>query len=219
MFRMNQQHLPEPNSFTALIVTGTLISLVCIQNVGRPLMAGVVDDAAPSIKTFQQKNDPSNLKSLFKLLHKAAHAEGNRESAGSLFASLIPDESRLRVALKPTVDEELAASILGDYAKWELDKPAIRRRALTGIARAEQTEVQVHQATTEEILAYHPGSAAYAEFPGGTKDLAASILRSKTKFYEVEFLEPGEQSGMKYHLFYWDGKQWSMLGPIWRILD
>ena len=38
-------------------------------------------------------------------------------------------------------------------------------------------------------------------------------------FYEVEFLEPGKDAGMKYHLFYWDGKQWSMLGPVWRTLE
>jgi hypothetical protein len=23
---------------------------------------------------------------------------------------------------------------------------------------------------------------------------------------------------MKYHLLYWDGRQWSMLGPVWRVM-
>jgi hypothetical protein len=44
-------------------------------------------------------------------------------------------------------------------------------------------------------------------------------LRPGVTFYEVEFLEPGKDAGMKYHLFYWDGKQWSMLGPVWRALE
>jgi hypothetical protein len=38
-------------------------------------------------------------------------------------------------------------------------------------------------------------------------------------FYEVELLEPGKEYGMKYHLFFWDGKQWTMLGPVWRELQ
>jgi len=38
-------------------------------------------------------------------------------------------------------------------------------------------------------------------------------------FYAVEFLEPGKSSGIKYHLVYWDGNQWSMLGPVWNALD
>ena len=37
-------------------------------------------------------------------------------------------------------------------------------------------------------------------------------------YYEVEYLEPGKSAGMKYHLLYWDGNQWSMLGPVWRVL-
>jgi hypothetical protein len=38
-------------------------------------------------------------------------------------------------------------------------------------------------------------------------------------FYEVGFLEPGKDYGVKYHLFYWDGRQWTMLGPLWRALQ
>jgi hypothetical protein len=58
----------------------------------------------------------------------------------------------------------------------------------------------------------------FAKFPGGAVKLAGQILRPGMTFYEVEFLEPGKDSGMKYHLFYWDGKQWTMLGPLWRAL-
>jgi hypothetical protein len=37
-------------------------------------------------------------------------------------------------------------------------------------------------------------------------------------FYEVEFVPPGKDLGMKFHLFYWDGSQWTMLGPVWRVI-
>ena len=30
---------------------------------------------------------------------------------------------------------------------------------------------------------------------------------------------PGKDSGMKYHLIYWDGRQWMMLGPVWRVME
>ena len=37
-------------------------------------------------------------------------------------------------------------------------------------------------------------------------------------FYEVEYFMAGTDSGMKYHLIYWDGRQWTMLGPVWRVM-
>jgi hypothetical protein len=37
-------------------------------------------------------------------------------------------------------------------------------------------------------------------------------------FYEIELVEPGNDAGMKYHLFFHDGKNWKMLGPVWRVL-
>jgi hypothetical protein len=49
--------------------------------------------------------------------------------------------------------------------------------------------------------------------------MAEQILRPGMTFYEVEFLEPGKEYGVKYHLFFWDGKQWTMLGPVWRALQ
>jgi len=39
------------------------------------------------------------------------------------------------------------------------------------------------------------------------------------RFYEAEFVAPGEELGMKYHLLFWDGSRWRMLGPIWRMLE
>ena len=35
---------------------------------------------------------------------------------------------------------------------------------------------------------------------------------------EVGYLMPGKDSGMKYHLIYWDGRQWTMPDPVWRVM-
>jgi hypothetical protein len=86
------------------------------------------------------------------------------------------------------------------------------------LAKPEQTVVNVTGATTEEIANYGKGSAAYNEFSGGASGVAEKVLRPGMTFYEVKFLEPGKVAGMKYHLFYWDGGRWTMLGPIWRAL-
>ena len=65
---------------------------------------------------------------------------------------------------------------------------------------------------TEE-LATNAGSG---EFPGGARRVAKAILKPQTTYYEVEFVKPGHSAGMKYHLFFWDGSAWCMLGPVWR---
>jgi hypothetical protein len=96
---------------------------------------------------------------------------------------------------------------------------AIIERDIGRVARPEQTVVKVHAATTEEIARHEEGTVAFDQFPASARRLAEQILHPKMTFYEVQFLEPGEDRGMKYHLFYWDGKQWSMLGPMWRDVN
>ena len=81
-----------------------------------------------------------------------------------------------------------------------------------------RTEIQVHASTTEDLAAYKEGTPAFKEFPGGARKAAETILRPGVTFYELELLEPGKQRGMKYHLLFHDGKQWKMLGPVWRAL-
>jgi hypothetical protein len=78
--------------------------------------------------------------------------------------------------------------------------------------------VKVYGATTEEIAMNARGSVVFAEFPGGAIRMAERILRPGMTFYEAEFLEAGKENGVKYHLFFWDGRQWTMLGPVWRAL-
>lgn len=165
--------------------------------------------------TFRQENTPANLQALLQRFHRLTHADQKPAEAAALFQALIPDEPRLKKALRDDVAPETVRTILGMYE---------RLGPLTGenvgrLTRPDQTVVRVHGATTEEILRYAEGSVAFNEFPGGTRRVAELVLRPGMTYYEAEFLKPGEDLGIKYHLFFWDGAQWSMLGPIWRVME
>jgi len=164
-------------------------------------------------EAFKQENKPENLKALLEQTHKALHDKKDTKLAASLFSSLVPDEARLKKALKDGVDADTIKKISDQHKAF-----AINEQTVVKLAKPEQTVVKVHAATTEEIMKYEKGTPAFQEFPGGTKRVAELLLRPGTTYYEAEFLEPGKDAGMKFHLFYWDGEHWSMLGPVWRIV-
>jgi hypothetical protein len=150
---------------------------------------------------------------LLESLHQTIHVRKDGRQGVAVFQSLIPDEARAKKALREDVAPEALRQITGFYREV-----VVLEEEAEKLARPEQTVVKINAATTEEIASYQKGSVAFNEFPGGARRLAETVLRPGVTFYEVEFLEPGKDDGMKYHLFYWDGEQWTMLGPIWRVL-
>ena len=168
---------------------------------------------AASAASFKQEDKPQNLKAYFELMHQTLYAKKDPKGAAALFKAMVPDSARLKKALKDNGPPEAAQHISELHASMTIDEQTV-----TKLARAEQKEVRVHGAKTEEIAAYKEGSVAHRQFPGGTKRLAELALRPGMTFYEVEYVEPGKDTGMKYHLMYWAGRQWSMLGPVWRVL-
>lgn len=172
-------------------------------------LPGAMAEAA----SFRHENKPQNLKALFEAMHQAVHVKQDLKQATALFQSMMPDQARIRKALKDNVAPDTARQIAEMHQKMPVTEETVRK-----LARPEQKEVQVHGATTEDIIRYREGSVAFNEFPGGAKRVAEQALRPGMTFYEVEYLVPGKDSGMKYHLVYWDGKQWTMLGPAWRVL-
>lgn len=164
-------------------------------------------------KSSQLEQNSEDLKKLFEVIYLNLHVKKDYKLAASLFQSLIPDEARLKPALRDNLSTEMQAQIVA-YQK----NIVVNQGNITGVVRSEQSVVEVHAATTEEIARYEQGSMAYREFPGGARRAAEQVLRKGVTFYEVEFLEPGKNTGMKYYLLYWDGEQWSMLGTVWRIL-
>jgi hypothetical protein len=165
---------------------------------------------------FSHKDDPKNLTELVGAI-LAASEKGDTATAAAMTRALIPDEAALKKALRDDAPASLVSQ-LNDSVK---QIPADDAKVAGLIRRGEpgRTEIVAHAATTEELQAYAEGSVAFSEFPNGSRRLADSALRPGVTFYEVEIVEPGKDSGMKYHLFYWDGARWRMLGPAWRGLE
>jgi hypothetical protein len=190
-----------------IMATGKIRAAIIV---GLVSLAGSVTGA-----DFKHENKPQNLKALFERIHHEIYVKKDAKQATALFRSLIPDEARTMKALKDNAAPDLLRQINDMHARLG---SSITPEGIGKVARATQKEVQVHGATTEDIARYRDGSVAYKEFPGGAKRVAEQALRPGVTFYEVEYLDPGKSAGMKYHLLYWDGKQWSMLGPVWRVM-
>lgn len=162
---------------------------------------------------FAQEDTPENLKALLDaIVHESE--KGDPKKAGALLRGLLPTERTLKKAFRDGVPGDVVARLAANLERVPTDDTA-----LVGALRRgdpSQTQINVHGATAEEIAAQ--STAAAREFPGGAKE-HAGLLRPGLRFYEAEFVTPGEALGMKYHLFFWDGRQWRMLGPIWRTLE
>ncbi len=181
------------------------------------LLGSVSAALAEEAAAFKQENKPENLKALLQQVHQLIHVKKDLKAAAALFAGTVPDEDRAKAGMKDDVAAETKTKILAMHQGLRTAM-ASKPEGIATLCKAEQTDVQVHGATTEEIIKYEKGSVAYNEFPGGARRVAELVLRPKTTYYEVEFLVPGQDAGMKFHLFYWDGKQWSAIGPVWRLL-
>jgi hypothetical protein len=187
----------------AVVAVAVLATLAC---------GGAERGGTRAASLFPQKDDPGNLKGLFEEIAKAA-ASGETEKAAALTRGVIPDRDALKKALRDDAPAAVVDGTLDGMSKVPGGDAVVRLLAPPG-----RTVVTVHGATTEEIAAYADGSVAFNEFPGGARKLAATALRPGVKFYEVECVEPGKDMGTKFHMFFWDGSRWRMLGPAWRML-
>lgn len=142
--------------------------------------------------------------------------EGNTERAATLTKALFPDEERLKKALRKKTDAQTIRRILAFHGKFR-DTPQEQLATMFKVPAA-CSEVKAYGATGKEIAANQKGTVVFNEFPGGAVKLAQALLHPDTRFYEVECTEPGKSSGTKFHLFFYDGEHWNMLGPAWRVL-
>ena len=186
-----------------------IVALLSVVWIGAP------SGQAPKGSAFAQENSPANLQALLQRVFRYIHVDKSLDQAWGLFRTLGPDERRLRRALR----DDVAPDVLGKVIEFHKGFEKGWEGQLAKLAGPEQTVVKVRGATTEEIRQNQEGSIAYENFPGGARQMAERILRPGVTFYEAEFLEPGQPRGIKYHLFYWDGEQWSMLGPVWRVIQ
>jgi hypothetical protein len=176
------------------------------------MVAGLAGPAAQERGGFVQENTAGNLQRLMETVHRKLHAEKAIAEGAALFRSLVPDEARAKRALRDDVPVATVQTILQAFGALSKAGDA---EFLT-LMQPQQSVVRVRGATTEEIAAYREASIPFEHFPSATQQVAKELLRPGVTFYEVEYLQPGQPRGMKYHLFYWDGERWSMLGPAWR---
>jgi hypothetical protein len=147
---------------------------------------------------------------------RGACAAGDTAKGKALVLGAIPSQADVKKVLLDTVSVAVLEKINEFYKQLP---PSDEQVACLFSPDPKRSEVRVYGASVEEISAYEDGSLAYKEFPGGAKDAADKALRPGGTFYEVEVAEPGNDSGTKYHLFFWSGQGWKMLGPIWRAFQ
>ncbi len=195
------------------------------QIIGVFLLLFLIVSCSSSKSNYEYTNSKESLRKLM-FDFKNAKDSGNNSKASELIQSFIVDKSSIKKALKDGTDPKTINKLnqfsvilakqrkkLGDKKKF--DKELVKQFRI----KKEYNEVLVHEATTEEIAKNDEKTIVWKEFPGGAVAAAKKgILRPKMKFYEVEFVKKGESRGMKYHLFFWNGSQWKMLGKVWRAL-
>jgi hypothetical protein len=176
------------------------------------------------VKTAQAKDKQKAAlarEQLKKELHRViselrkALKSGDQKRGLSIVRPMLPTVKIAKTALIENFTKDAALKLAAYYKETLPSDDAALARVLQ--FSSTYTKIIVHQASAQEIKDYTVGSVAWKHFPGGCKRLAKQILRPETLFYEVEFVKPGTENGVKYHLFYWSGATWTMLGPIWRL--
>lgn len=79
-----------------------------------------------------------------------------------------------------------------------------------------RTKVNVWAATTEQLIAYEKGTAAFNEFPGGMRRFAKLVAAPGRTWYVVEQVEPGKDAGMKFTCFTKVGDRFLFVPKPWR---
>jgi hypothetical protein len=187
------------------------LALIYICSLALSLLVAVSSIAAPS---YTPQNQPENLQAYFELIYQTLYNDKNPDKAAALFNSLIPDKARLQKALKDEVAPELIPKLLELYQRLGLPT----KGNIHELIQPNKSVVAVYSATTAELAANVEGSPAWEHFAGGARKAAPLVLRPGLTFYQVKLTAPGQPHGMTFHLFYWDGRQWSMLGKVWQAL-
>ena len=156
--------------------------------------------------------DPKALQKLFSKLQKAIRTN-DITTAAALTKKLLPDDASLGKAVKNSEARKKIRQMHAQFAN-----ASDEQLATLFAADPTKTQINIHAATTEQLIAYEKDGTAFKEFPGGAQEAAEMVLQPKMTFYEIELVEPGNDAGMKYHLFFHDGQNWKMLGPVWRVL-
>lgn len=168
----------------------------------------------PVATTIAAKDGAAGLEAYFVAARAACDAKDVAKGKG-IVLGLIPDPATLKKVLRDDAPAGFVDKVIEQYKKLPPDDD----RVMCLISPPNRTEIKVHTAKTEEIAAHAQGTPGGDEFPGGAQKVAQQALRPGVTFYEVETLEPGKDSGTRFHLFFWDGTTWKMMGAAWRAVE
>jgi hypothetical protein len=210
--------MPVMTSWPALFVSAALVlGAGCSKDKGKGGAKGSAPAGAVDVKPGPppEKDGIEGLAAFIDRTRGACAAK-DIAKAKALVLGAIPTTEDLKKVLKETVPAETVEKLAGVYKELP---PSDEQVACLFSPDPTRTEVRVYGSSVEELIAYEDGSLAYKEFPGGAKDVAEKALRPGGTFYEVEIAEPGKDAGTKFHMFFWDGQRWKMLGPLWRTFQ
>jgi hypothetical protein len=210
--------MPVMTSWPALFVSVALVvGGGCSKDKGKGGAQGSASAAAVAVKPGPppEKDGIEGLAAFIDRTRGACAAK-DIAKAKALVLGAIPTTEDLKKVLNETVPAETIDKLVAIYKELPPSDEKVACLFSPDLARS---EVRVYGSSVEELIAYEDGSLAYKEFPGGAKDVAEKALRPGGTFYEVEVTEPGKDSGMKFHMFFWDGQGWKMLGPLWRAFQ
>lgn len=161
-----------------------------------------------------EKDGADGLKAVF-AASQTACTKKDFKTGKSIVMSLLPQKEQLKKIFKDDVPDAKLDEITAQYK----EVPPDDEKVACLLSPPGRTDIKVHASSVEDLVAYKEGTPAFEEFPGGAKRLAETVLKPAQTFYEVEVTEPGKDSGTKFHMFFWDGAHWRMLGPAWRTFN
>lgn len=226
--------MPVMSSWPALLVSASLVSVGCSKDKAAPpgtpgagsgsgagsgtaptsAEAAALHGAGAPAAAGEPRDGADGLKAWISAARAACDAK-DFVRGKAMVVGAIPTKADLESVLYPSAPAGMIDRLLAIYASIpQSDEQA----ACLFAARPERTVVSVYSSTTEQLRAFEDGTDAFREFPDGAKDAADQALKPGRTFYEVVMTAPGEPDGTKYHMFFWDGHGWKMLGPLWRAL-
>jgi hypothetical protein len=164
--------------------------------------------------TLAEKDGADGLKAVFQA-SQAACTKKDFKTGKAIVTSILPAQEQLKKIFKDDVTDAKLDEVTAGYK----DLPADDEKVACIFSPPGRTDIKVHASSVEDLVAYKEGTPSFEEFPGGARRLAETVLKPGQMFYEVEVTEPGKDTGTKFHMFFWDGAHWRMLGPAWRAFN
>ena len=146
---------------------------------------------------------------------RLAAEDGDGERLRALGRAVLPTADDLRRVLNP---QHPRRSNLIERAErgWSRARgEAVVRALLAG--RPEQTEVVACSATTQELAAYEPGSAAWRDFRREMSVFAKTHAAPGVTWIKVQRVEPGASIGMPIYGFVQLDDRYVYLGTPWQM--